>query len=146
MCSKQVPPVNSKRHFRAFHICKWINVFGDIHGYFVIECSSHVDYFRELIKSFGMAMNEGIPPKYVDKFDHDVRKAIWMNVSQSDPEDPNKFYCFGIKRNPLKDSGEISKRSEFNSTKTHKLRPTLYNFFCKDKSISFYILIKKFAS
>lgn len=49
----------------------------------------------------------------------------------------DQYHYFGIKRNPLKDSGEISKRSEFISTKTHKLRPMLYNFFCKDKSISF---------
>ncbi len=41
------------------------------------------------------------------------------------------MYCFAIKRNTKR------VRSEFNSTKTSLLRPSLYNEYKKDKSISF---------
>lgn len=40
------------------------------------------------------------------------------SLSQSDAEDPNKIYCFSVKR--------ICKRSPFNNNKARLLRPKLY--------------------
>ena len=54
------------------------------------------------------------------------------SLSISDSEDPNKIYCYKIRRNP-----NGGKRSDFNSDKTKLLRPILYRKFENDPSISF---------
>ena len=63
-------------------------------------------------------------------------------LSKKDSEDPNKVYCFAVKRNPaMKDSltGELKqrKRSVYNDNKTRMLRPSLYKRLGKDHTISF---------
>ena len=60
------------------------------------------------------------------------KKAMLSSLSKSDSENPNKLYCYKVKRNPL---GE--KRSPFNEDKTKILRPDLFEYFKNDKSISF---------
>lgn len=54
------------------------------------------------------------------------------SLSKSDSEDPNKLYCYGVRRNP-----EGQKRTLFNDNKTRLLRPNLYIIFENDPSISF---------
>lgn len=53
-------------------------------------------------------------------------------MSQSDSQDPNKLYCYAVRRNPI---GQ--KRTPFNDNKTRLLRPSLYTEFEGDSSISF---------
>ena len=47
-------------------------------------------------------------------------------------QDPNKIYCFAIKRNPNNE-----KRTSFNDNKSRLLRPNLYFKFKDDKTVSF---------
>ena len=48
------------------------------------------------------------------------------SLSESDRDDPNKIYCYSVKRNPEKSSGGYGKRSPYNDNKARILRPTLY--------------------
>lgn len=54
------------------------------------------------------------------------------SLSISDSEDPNKIYCYKIRRNS---NGE--KRSDFNSDKTKLLRPGLFRKFEYEPGVSF---------
>ena len=54
------------------------------------------------------------------------------SLSISDSEDPNKIYCYKIRRNP-----NGGKRSDFNSDKTKLLRPDLFRKFENEHSVSF---------
>ncbi|WP_420886369.1 DUF6037 family protein [Bombilactobacillus mellis] len=54
------------------------------------------------------------------------------SLSKSDSENPNKIYCFAVKRD-----AKISKRSEFNGNKAHLLRSSLFEKYKDDDSISF---------
>lgn len=61
-----------------------------------------------------------------------IKEAMVASLSKSDSQDPNKRYCYGVRRNP-----EGEKRTSFNDNKTRLLRPTLYSEFSSDQSISF---------
>ena len=54
------------------------------------------------------------------------------SLSISDSEDPNKIYCYKMRRNP---NGR--KRSDFNSDKTKLLRPILFKKFENESGVSF---------
>ena len=58
--------------------------------------------------------------------------AMVKSLSISDSEDPNKIYCYKIKRNP-----NGGKRSDFNSDKTKLLRPGLFRKFENEPGVSF---------
>ena len=59
------------------------------------------------------------------------------SLSKSDSEDPRKKYCFSVRRNPLKENGELGKRSPFNDNKTRLYRPSLYERLGADTNLSF---------
>jgi len=61
-----------------------------------------------------------------------MKEAMVTSLSRSDSQDPNKRYCYGVRRNP-----EGEKRTPFNDNKTRLLRATLYSEFSSDQSISF---------
>lgn len=61
-----------------------------------------------------------------------LKRYILNSLSESDSEDPNKEYCFGLKRNPKNEF-----RTFYNDNKTRILRPTLYDKFANESTISF---------
>lgn len=86
----------------------------------------------DIIEQFTKRLGEKIPtivPNNVSKAEKD---AMVASLSRSDSEDPNKTYCYKIKRNSLG-----NKRSQYNSNKTRILRPELFKKFEDDPSISF---------
>lgn len=86
----------------------------------------------DIIEQFTKRLGEKIPtivPSNVSKAEKD---AMVASLSRSDSEDPNKTYCYKVKRNSLG-----NKRSQYNSNKTRILRPELFKKFEDDPSISF---------
>lgn len=97
--------------------------------YFGIEYSENLgDILQQFTKRLGDVIPKSIPNDFSD-----IEKAAMVHsLSKSDSEDPNKIYCNKVRRNP--NGGQ---RSEFNADKTKLLRPTLFNYFYNDTSISF---------
>jgi hypothetical protein len=97
--------------------------------YFGIEYRENLgDILKQFTETFGRA----IPMKISDNISDEERRAMVKSLSISDSEDPNKIYCYKIRRNP-----NGGKRSDFNSDKTKLLRPILYRKFENDPSVSF---------
>ena len=97
--------------------------------YFGIEYRENLgDILKQFTETFGRA----IPMKISDNISDEERRAMVKSLSISDSEEPNKIYCYKIRRNP-----NGGKRSDFNSDKTKLLRPILYRKFENDPSVSF---------
>ncbi|MDL2057037.1 DUF6037 family protein [Limosilactobacillus reuteri] len=86
----------------------------------------------DILSQFSNYLNHFIPVKVPVVYPRDQKEAMLSSLSKSDAEDPNKRYCFAVKRNPIG-----SKRSAFNSDKAHLLRPSLFDKYKDDVSISF---------
>lgn len=66
-------------------------------------------------------------------------KVLIHQLSLSDSEDPNKKFCFALRRNPII-NGKQKYRSAYNDQKAKMLRPQLYDTLfkdCNDSTISF---------
>lgn len=87
---------------------------------------------------FTALLGKRIPAHYIEKCsaDDDV-KIILKVLAKSDSEDPNKIFCYKIRRNPPRKDGSPGIRSEYNDNKTRLLRPKLYEKLGRDWSISF---------
>lgn len=86
----------------------------------------------ELLQQFNQYFSGFIPTKVNFNKSKALTEVLISSLSKSDSEDPNKIYCFTVRRNP--DNG---KRSPFNDNKTKLLRPSLYVKFKEDPTISF---------
>lgn len=86
----------------------------------------------DILNQFNIYFSRFIPQRVNPVRPINFTNAILNSLSKSDGEDPNKIYCFGVKRNP---KGEF--RTIFNDNKTRILRPKLYERFKTDKTISF---------
>lgn len=64
------------------------------------------------------------------------KECMVSSLSRSDGEDENKIYCYDIKRNPIVNNKQYV-RSIYNDNKTRLLRPTLYEEYKDDNTISF---------
>ncbi|MBX0316069.1 DUF6037 family protein [Planococcus glaciei] len=67
------------------------------------------------------------------------KKAISHSLSRSDGDDPEKIYCFAVKRNRVKADGTYGERSPFNDNKARLWRKDVYDKLdCRnEKHISF---------
>lgn len=95
---------------------------------------AYAENLGDIINQFSKQLGQTIPnqindPEQVTEIE---KEALVRSLSNSDSEDPNKIYCFSVKRNR---DGET--RTEFNSDKTKILRKNLYKVFENDLSISF---------
>lgn len=105
-----------------------------------IRCFFNIDYgdkLGDLLKSFYNHLGKQIPSSVPVKVSAAEKKAMIKYLSESDSENPNKIYCYMVKRNPKKADGTSMTRSPFNDNKTKLLRPDLYHKLSKDKTISF---------
>lgn len=101
----------------------------------VLREYSNINYSEnlgEILNQFTSYFGKYIPCFMNENVTQIQKKAMLSSLSKSDSENPNKLYCYKVKRNPL---GE--KRSPFNEDKTKILRPDLFEYFKNDKSISF---------
>lgn len=101
--------------------------------YFGIEYAGSIN---DWLLPFYTALSGSIPPNVPTLYLADVQKAIVRSLSISDSENPNKIYCSNVKRN-VKSDKTPGKRSIFNDNKTRLLRPSLYEHFKDDPSVSF---------
>ncbi|EMG32141.1 hypothetical protein ATE35_09400 [Streptococcus oralis subsp. tigurinus] len=90
------------------------------------------DNLGNILKQFTNQLGESIPKKVPEQRTAAEQAALVNSLSRSDAENPNKIYCYGVKRN-----SNGGQRSEFNSDKTKLLRPDLFRYFENDTSISF---------
>ena len=97
--------------------------------YFGIEYQDNLgDILKQFTETFGKAIPMNIPKNISDQ----EKNAMVKSLSISDSEEPNKIYCYKIRRNP-----NGGKRSDFNSDKTKILRPGLFREFENDPGVSF---------
>lgn len=97
--------------------------------YFGIE---YQDNLGDILKQFTDTFGKAIPINIPSNISNEEKYAMVKSLSISDSEDPNKIYCYKIRRNP-----NGGKRSDFNSDKTKLLRPSLFRKLENDPSVSF---------
>ena len=103
--------------------------------YFGIEYSENLgDILEHFYKRFGEFIPDSVPLQFSEL---EISLMI-KSLSKSDSEDPNKIYCYKVRRNP---KGQM--RTLFNADKTKLRRESLFNYFKDDKSISFCYSIDK---
>jgi hypothetical protein len=98
-----------------------------------------IEYSRNLgniLLQFDKQLAKFVPIKVNDNLTKNQASAVVVSLSHSDSEDPNKKYCYAVKRNPINSNGVLGKRSSFIDNKTRILRRTLYSFFKEDKNMS----------
>lgn len=97
--------------------------------YFGIE---YQDNLGDILKQFTETFGKAIPKKISNNISNEEKSAMVKSLSISDSEDPNKIYCYKMRRNP-----NGGKRSDFNSDKTKLLRPILFKEFENEPGVSF---------
>lgn len=107
---------------------------------FLIEAKLLREFFNieygenlgDILSQFNEFFSQFIPTQVTLGKPTKIEEAMVVSLSKSDSQDPNKRYCYGVRRNP-----DGQKRTPFNDNKTRLLRPTLYPEFSEDQSISF---------
>lgn len=102
--------------------------------YFNIQYRANLgDILQEFNKYFALF----IPTKVIDNKTEVQKRAMIKSLSISDSEDPNKIYCYKVRRNPNRSNRSLGQRSEFNDNKTRILRPILYQRLKAETNLSF---------
>ncbi|PEX07129.1 hypothetical protein COD78_18115 [Bacillus cereus] len=112
---------------------------------FLIDAKTLRNYFGipfginvgDAIQSFYQQFSNFIPKKVNTDKAADLKVAMIASLSESDKDDPNKIYCYSVKRNSVKSNGEYGKRSPYNDNKARILRPTLYEKLKTEIHVSF---------
>lgn len=86
----------------------------------------------DILSQFNEYFSQFIPTKITLGKPLRIEDAMVESLSKSDSQDPKKRYCYGVMRNQ-----DGRTRTLFNDNKTRLLRPTLYQEFSGDQSISF---------
>ncbi|MEL7459162.1 MULTISPECIES: DUF6037 family protein [Vibrionaceae] len=97
--------------------------------YFGIEWAENLG---SILQQFNEYFANFIPDKIDLSKSNLFKTAMNKSLSESDSEDPNKIFCYSVRRNP--DGGT---RSIFNDNKSRLLRPKLYEKFEGDYTVSF---------
>ncbi|MGL1957835.1 MAG: DUF6037 family protein [Colwellia sp.] len=88
---------------------------------------------REILIQFNENFAQFIPPTITLNKPDWLKDPMVSDLSSSDSENPNRLYCFDVRRN-----GTNRNRSPFNDNKTRLLRSHLYSLFCDDQTVSFF--------
>lgn len=112
---------------------------------FLIDAKTLRNYFGipfginvgDAIQSFYQQFSNFIPKKVNTDKAADLKVSMIASLSESDKDDPNKIYCYSVKRNSVKSNGEYGKRSPYNDNKARILRPTLYEKLKTEIHVSF---------
>lgn len=98
----------------------------------------YTENIGDILSQFNEYFSTCIPTQVNLNKSQDLKVAMTNSLSKSDSQDPNKIYCFSIKRNP-----GTEKRTPFNDNKSRLLRPSLYIKFKDDYTVSFCYSSKK---
>ena len=102
----------------------------------------YAENLGDILQQFTELVGFHIPEKVSTSKSKIERQAIAHKMTQTGCEEPDKIYCYTVKRNPViidTKTGEKrqAKRTPENDSKTRPLRRTLYDRLGKDDSISF---------
>lgn len=100
-----------------------------LRAFFNIEYGENLG---DILKQFTQYLGNNIPLQIPKEYSEIEKRLMVISLSKSDSEDPDKVFCFNIKRNP-----NGGRRTQYNSDKTKILRPNLFKFFSNDTNISF---------
>ena len=100
-----------------------------LRAFFNIEYGENLG---DILKQFTQYLGNNIPLQIPKEYSGIEKRLMVISLSKSDSEDPDKVFCFNIKRNP-----NGGRRTQYNSDKTKILRPNLFKFFSNDTNISF---------
>ncbi|MDA2513258.1 DUF6037 family protein [Bacillus cereus] len=89
------------------------------------------------MQSFYRQLSLYIPTEVSQRKTTAQEAAMVASLSKSDKDDPNKIYCYSVRRNSETKSGEFGERSPYNDNKARILRLTLYNELKDDIHLSF---------
>ena len=94
-----------------------------------------IDYAKNLgniLDQFNQYFSKFIPTEVNLKKTKEIKEIMIRSLSKSDSENPNKIYCFSVRRNP-----NNGRRTLYNDNKTKLLRPNLYFKLKDEQTISF---------
>lgn len=114
-----------------------VKIFVDaktLREYFNIE---YTENLGNILQQFNQHFSTFIPTKVIETKSDIQKKAMVCSLNQSDAENPNKLYCYAVRRNPIKADGTLGQRSSFNDNKTRLLRPKLYQKLSIEENLSF---------
>ena len=102
----------------------------------------YAENLGDILQQFTELLGFHVPEKGSTSKSKIEKQAIAHKMSQTGCEEPDKIYCYTVKRNPViidAKTGEKkqAKRTKENDSKTRMLRKTLYDQLGKDESISF---------
>lgn len=107
----------------------------EIREYFGIEYAPNLG---EILTQFCEELGKSIPARLPAALSPEEKAVVLSQLDRSSSEDPNKVYCYDVRRNGTRPDGTPNRRSPFNSQKTEMLRPTLYEALKADENLSFY--------
>lgn len=110
----------------------------EIRKYFGIEYAPNL---KDFLPQFYEQLGRFIPPKLPVALSSAEKAVVLSQLDKSTSEDPNKVYCYDVRRNGTHPDGVPNQRSPYNSQKTAMLRPALYEALKADKNLSFYYSI-----
>ncbi|OKP87647.1 hypothetical protein A3842_05965, partial [Paenibacillus sp. P3E] len=102
--------------------------------YFNIEYNENLG---DILQQFKEYFSKFIPKEVIEDKSEEKLRILVASLSKSDSENPNKMYCYQVRRNGYKSDGELAQRSIYNDNKTRILRPFLYSKLKDEKNISF---------
>lgn len=94
---------------------------------------NYSENFGDIIKQFYQHLSTYIPAQVSNNKTSEQKKAINISLSKSVSEDPNKIYCYKVRRNPINSDGTLVQRSSYNDNKTRVNRDWLQNGCLKRK-------------
>ena len=102
----------------------------------------YAENLGDILQQFTELLGFHVPEKGSTSKSKIEKQAIAHKMSQTGCEEPDKIYCYTVKRNLViidAKTGEKkqAKRTKENDAKTRMLRKTLYDRLGKDESISF---------
>lgn len=102
----------------------------------------YAENLGDILQQFTELLGFHVPEKVSASKTKIEKQAIVHKMTQTGCEEPDKIYCYTVKRNPViidAKTGEKkqAKRTPENDSKTRMLRRTLYERLGKDDSISF---------
>lgn len=100
-----------------------------LRDFFGIE---YAENLGDILQQFNENFAKFIPVQVIPNKPELLKDAMVSSLSKSDSENPDKLYCFDVRRNSIN-----RRRTPFNDNKTKLLRPSLYFMFKDDQTVSF---------
>lgn len=121
-----------------------INAYIDFYEVHFKNVNEFIEFFniknknekRNLFLDFAINFAQFIPKeKIVQKNDQLERRILG---SRAEGNNINAIYCFDVRRNGIRENGDLNTRSIENSNKACILRPKLYELYKDDLNLSFF--------